>query len=156
MTYDVNGVAKQYANIVGATGKGVLSGAKNIVIDGCKFEGTFAKGGASIAFVDQARSSGGSGNITITNCTFETKGAYYNIYGHYFGENGTFVVENNMFASEFAAGGPIYLGRYQSSTPVVIKNNVFKTTASADESYFVQDHSNYGVSIDAANNTFLG
>ena len=156
LTYDKNGNAKQYASIVAATGKNTNVGARNLVIDGCTFTGTFAKGGAAIAFIDQARSTGSSGNITITNCTFDTKGSYYDIYCHYSGY-GSFVIEGNTFSSERTAGGPIYLGRYQSSTPVVVKGNTFNATASAEDSFYIQAHSSsYTVSFDAQNNVFKG
>ena len=150
--YKLNG--KQYANIItGDKANNPLIGARNLVVDGCKFTGTFANGGACIAFTDQNRTSGSSGNITIKNCTFATENTYYNIYAHYSG-NGDFVIENNTFKSQFAAGGPVYLGRYQSSTPVVVKNNTFVGATQLSDVVYVQDHSNYGVSVNAENNTF--
>ena len=159
MGYDGSGKSKQYANVItgDATNK-PIKGAFDLVIDGCMFVGTFANGGASIAFTDQSRSSGGSGNVTIKNCTFDTENAYYNIYGHYVGNGqngfGDFVIENNTFKTSFTQGGPVYLGRYASSTPVVVKGNTFETVASLDAAVYVQDHSSYGVSIAAENNTF--
>ena len=157
--YDGSGNAKQYANIIsGDNTNKPTKGAMNLVIDGCTFAGTFANGGASIAFTDQSRSGGGSGNITIKNCTFETENAYYNIYGHYTGNGqngyGDFVIENNTFNTTFTQGGAIYLGRYASSTPVVVTGNTFNVATSLEEAMYVQDHSNYGVSIAAENNTF--
>ena len=157
MSYDGSGKAKQYANIMAAESKGLI-GARNLTIDGCTFTGTFTNGGAAISFVDQNRKSGASGNITIKNCTFNTIGAYYDIYGHYCGNGtngyGDFVIEKNTFKTEFTQGGPIYLGRYASSTPVVVIGNTFESTGSLEDSMYVQDHSDYGVSIDASNNTF--
>ena len=159
MGCDGKGKGKQYANIItgDATNK-PDKGAWNLVIDGCTFTGTFANGGASIAFTDQNRVSGASGNVTIQNCIFDTKKAYYNIYGHYTGNGGNgygdFVIENNIFKTAFTQGRPVYLGRYASSTPVVVKGNTFKTVASLDNAVYVQDHSNYGVSVAAENNTF--
>ena len=50
--------------------------------------------------------------------------------------------------------GPIYLGRYASKVPVVVTGNAFETVTSIDYAIYVQDHSNYGVSVDASNNTF--
>ncbi len=157
--YDGKGNAKQYALIVtGDNTNKPNAGAMNLVIDGCTFSGTFANGGASIAFTDQGRTSGGSGNVTIKNCTFDTVGAYYDIYAHYTGNGangyGDFVIENNTFKTAFAQGGPVYLGRYASSTPVVVKGNTFETVASLEDGVYVQDHSNYGVSVDASDNTF--
>ena len=155
---DGAGKSKQYANII--TGESTvkpLVGAHNLVIDGCKFNGTFANGGAAIAFTDQNRKSGGSGNVTIKNCTFNTTGSYYHIYGHYTGDsqNGfaDFAIENNDFKSA-SQGKPVYLGRYASSAPVVVKGNAFETVANLDAAVYVQDHSNYGVSVNAENNTF--
>ena len=157
--YDGSAKAKQYANIIsGDKTNKPTKGAMNLVIDGCNFAGTFANGGASIAFTDQSRSGGFSGNITIKNCTFDTENAYYNIYGHYVGNGqngfGDFVIENNTFKTSFTQGGPVYLGRYASSTPVVVKGNTFETVATLDDAVYVQDHSSYGVSIAAENNTF--
>ena len=157
--YDGKGTAKQVALIItgDATNK-PNAGAMNLVIDGCTFTGTFANGGASIAFTDQNRNSGGSGNVTIKNCTFDTVGAYYDIYAHYTGNGangyGDFVIENNTFKTSFTQGGPVYLGRYASSTPVVVKGNTFETVASLEDGVYVQDHSSYGVSVDASGNTF--
>lgn len=159
MGCDGNGKAKQYANIItGDSTKKPLLGAHNLVIDGCKFTGTFANGGASIAFTDQNRKSGASGNVTIKNCTFNTVGNYYDIYGHYTGDGsngyGAFAIEANTFKTVFSQGMPVYLGRYASKTPVVVKGNTFETVASLEDAVYVQDHSTYGVSIDASNNTF--
>lgn len=159
--YDGKGNTKQYANIMNDNNGGSntpAKGALNIVIEGCTFAGTFAKGGASIAFTDQSRSGGFSGNITIKGCTFETEGGYYDIYGHYCGNGqngyGDFVIENNTFNSSRTQGLPVYLGRYASSTPVVVKDNAFNTVDSLANAVYVQDHNNYGVSVNAENNTF--
>ena len=152
IAYDGKGNGKQYANILSGDANKNASGSENLVIDGCKFTGTFADGGVAIAFTDQGRTSGQSGNITIKNCTFETKNGYYDIYCHYSGK-GEFVIENNVFNSEIL-GLPIYLGRYQSSTPVVVKGNTFARCATFGDAAYIQDHSNYGVSFDASNNTF--
>jgi hypothetical protein len=158
--YDGVGTKKDYAfsNII--TGDDVNKpnkGAHNLVIDGCKFTGTFANPGAPIAFTDQTRGEGGSGNITIKNCVFENTNANYTIYAHYTGDSlnghGNFVIDNNTFDSACYAG-PIYLGRYASNVPVVVTNNRFNTVISIDYAIYVQDHSSYGVSIDASNNTF--
>ena len=150
---DGRGNAKQYASVVGANGSANNNGARNLVIDDCDFVGTFASDGVAIAFVDQNRGSGQSGNITITNCEFSQGNAGYNIYAHYSGF-GTFVIENNTFDSK-CIGNPVYLGRYQSSTPVVVKGNTFKYADTLENSVYVQAHSSaYNPSIDAANNTF--
>ena len=159
LSYDYTGAAKQYANIhTGDLVNKSLKGAHNLVIDGCAFTGTFAKGGASIAFVDYKRTSGFSGNITIKNCTFDTENAYYNIYSFYTGDStnghGNFVIENNTFNTTFTAGGAIYLGRYASNVPVEVTGNTFNVAKSLDEAMYLQDHSSYGVSINASNNTF--
>ncbi len=158
--YDGAGTKKVYAfsNII--TGDDVFKpnkGAHNLVIDGCTFTGTFANPGAPIAFTDQKRVGGFSGNITIKNCTFDNTNANYVIYGYYTGDStnghGDFVIENNTFKTKCYAG-PIYLGRYASSIPVVVKNNIFETVSSINDAIYVQDHSNYGVSVDASDNTF--
>ena len=153
---DGNGNNKQWALIYSADkNTNPNKGARNIVIDGCTFTGAFANGGAIIAFTDQNRGSGQSGNITVKNCTFEVSNVYYEVYCHYSGY-GKFNIENNVFncVRSTAGGLPIYLGRYQSSTPVVVKGNAFKTVSSLDKAVYVQDHSNYGVSVDASDNTF--
>ena len=153
---DGKGTGKQWALIYsGDKNTNPNKGARNIVIDGCTFTGAFANGGAIIAFTDQNRGSGQSGNITVKNCTFEVSNVYYDVYCHYSGY-GKFNIENNVFncVRSTAGGLPIYLGRYQSSTPVVVKGNAFKTVSSLDKAVYVQDHSNYGVSVDASDNTF--
>ena len=158
--YDGGSKAKQYANIItGDKNNNAIIGSRNLVIDGCVFEGTFANGGAAIAFTDHNRKSGGSGNVAIKNCTFNTTGGYYDIYGHYTGAGqngyGDFVIEGNKFSTSFTQGGPIYLGRYASSTPVVVKGNTFETVTSIYDAIYVQAHSaEYSVSVDASGNTF--
>ncbi len=152
LAYNGKGKGTQPANIISGDINKNASGSRNLVIDGCKFTGTFADGGVAIAFTDQSRTSGQSGNITIKNCTFETKNGYCDIYCYYSGY-GEFVIENNVFNSELL-DKPIYLGRYQSSTPVVVKGNTFARCATFNEAAYIQDHSNYGVSFDASNNTF--
>lgn len=157
--YDGKGNKKQYANIITGDASKPKTGAWNLVIDGCTFTGTFANGGVSIAFTDQNRTSGASGNVTIKNCTFNTVGAYYDIYGYYTGNGsngyGDFAIVNNTFKSvTHPEGCPVYLGRYASSTPVVVKGNAFETEATLEDAVYVQDHSSYGVSIDASDNTF--
>lgn len=131
-------------------------GARNLVIDGCTFEGTFTNGGAPIVFVDRARPTGGSGNVTIKNCTFNTVSAFYDVYGYYTGNNGmNFVIEKNTFNSTSLQGLPVYLGRYASNNATIVKGNKFNNTDSIENSVYVQAHSgSYTVSIDAADNTF--
>jgi hypothetical protein len=151
---DGKGTTKQYANIItGQQGKNNAKGANNLTIDGCVFVGKFDNGGVAVAFTDQGRSSGQSGNITIKNCKFEVEGANAYIYMHYSGK-GFFNIEDNLFASN-TFSNPIYLGRYQSSTPVVLKNNVFEKVSTLEDAIYVQAHSEtYNVSVDASNNTF--
>lgn len=159
--YNGKGNTTQYANIITGDASKPNKGARNLVVDACTFTGTFADGGAAIAFTDQSRGSGASGNITVKGCTFETKGAYYDIYTFYSGY-GYFVIENNTFNSTFAPAPvpgaiilPIYLGRYQSNTPVVVKGNTFSKCATFDEAAYIQAHStSYTVSFDASDNTF--
>ena len=151
MAYNGNGAAVQPVNIAGASGKGNIIGARNVLIDDCTFTGTFVDGGGAIAFVDQKRPSGGAGDVTISNCKFDQLGGYFAIYFYYAGHN-TLVIENNEVTGPYY--NPVYLGRYQSSTPVVVKGNAFKTSVDLAAAVFLQDHSNIGVSMDAADNTF--
>ena len=157
MGYDGKGKAKQYANII--TGSSINkpnNGTDNLIIEGCTFTGKFADGGVTIAFTDQGRTNHGgqSGNITIKGCTFSTENAYCHIYTHYSGK-GNFIIEENIFETS-TYDKPIYLGRYQSSTPVVVKGNVFKTVATFEDAAYIQAHStNYTVSFDESEgNTF--
>ncbi len=154
MGYDDEGVAKMPASIItGDNNNSANKGAHNLIIDGCTFTGT-SNNGATIAFTDFHRTEGYSGNITIKNCTFKATGVGGDIYAHYTGDSanghGNFVIENNTFETS----GFIYLGRYASNIPVVLKNNTFKVATNLDDAIYVQDHSNYGVSVDASNNTF--
>jgi len=161
-SYNGKGNSTQPANIISRVSGSKVNGAANIMIDGCTFGGTFADGGACIAFTDQGTT--GYSNITVKDCTFEAKNRIYDVYAYYSGDNGYFNIEGNTFASEEYVNVPagikiynIYLGRYQSGTPVVVKNNTFKTAATFADAAYIQDHSNYGVSFDAANctgNTF--
>ena len=64
------------------------------------------------------------------------------------------MIENNTFKTTFPQGLPVYLGRYASSTPVVVNGNTFETVSSLASAVYVQDHSNYGVSVNAEGNTF--
>ncbi len=150
---DGKGNGKHYANILSGDASKNASGSENLVIDGCTFTGTFANGGAAIAFTDQNRDSGQSGNITIKNCTFATEGGYYDIYAYYSGK-GHMNIENNTFKSN-VLGLPIYLGRYQSSTPVVVKGNAFENVATFADAAYIQAHSDsYTVSFNESGNTF--
>ena len=153
LVYDYTNTFRARANIAGASGNNTI-GARNLLIEDCTFTGEFAKAGVCIAFCDQKRPSGFSGGITISNCTFETVNANYCVYGYYFGNNGLgLTIENNTF-NNICNALPLYLGKYASSVPVVIKGNAFNTTSSLEVSAYLQDHSNYRVSIDASNNTF--
>ena len=158
VAYDGNGNSRFYASIIsGDNTNKAIKGAHNLVIDGCTFVGNFANGGTTIAFNDQSRPSGGSGNITIKNCTFENTGAYCHIYTYYAGDStnghGNFVIENNTFTSA-TLDKPIYLGKYASNVPVVVTGNTFESVTSQAGAIYVQDHSSYGVSVNASNNTY--
>ena len=156
LSYDGKGTAKQYANIISGDSSKKGKGSRNIVIESCEFNGTFTSGGAAIAFTDQSRKSGQSGNISIVNCSFNAEGAYYHIYGHYFGY-AELNIEGNKFTSS-TLGTPIYLGRYQSSTPIVLKNNVFEKESTLKDAIYVQDHGSgedvTATRVDASDNTF--
>ena len=151
---DGTGKGLRYANIYSGGANKPIIGVRNVVIDGCTFTGAFSSTyyGCAIAFTDQKRSSGGSGDITIKNCVFDQEWSAYDIYTYYAGY-GSMLIENNTFKGSYV-GGPIYLGKYQSSVPVVVKNNVFETVTSQANAMYIQDHSNYGVSINAENNTY--
>ena len=158
--YHYNGKPAQNANIItGDQTNNSLKGAFNLVIDGCTFTGKFANGGAAIAFADNGRKSGYSSNITIKNCIFDTENTYYNIYGYYCGDsmNGreNFVIENNVFKTEFPyGGGPIALFSYASGTPVVVKDNTFETISSQSDAMYSTSNSTHAVSFAASGNTF--
>lgn len=146
---------RQTANIVSGTqANNPNIGARNLVIDGCTFTGTFANGGAAMSFADRSRPTGGSGNVTVKNCTFNTKGAYYDIYGYYTGYSGlTFTFENNVFKSE-TLGNSIYLGRLKTSENIVVKGNNFETKADIATAVYCKGDGSYSPKIDASNNTF--
>ena len=152
MSVDGQGKERQLANIISGDSNKQLKGSHDLVIDGCTFSGAFANGGAAIAFTDRSRKSGNTGNVKIMNCTFATEGAYYHIYGYYTGY-GKFEIEKNTFET-LTRGDAIYLGQYQSNTPVVLNGNTFKAVTGMDDAIFVQPHSGYTVSVDASNNTF--
>ncbi len=132
-------------------------GAFNITIDGCTFQGNLKSGAAAIAFADDGR-NGYSCDITIKNCTFNTKGVGYDIYGYYCGDhfkNSYFNIENNTFSSEFSQGGPICLFSYASGKPVVVKKNTFENVTSfSDATYITSNSTLHTVSFTNENNTF--
>ncbi len=136
-------------------------GARNIVIDGCVFEGEFGTTSAyfkaAIGFTGIGRSGGYDGNITIQNCTFNTVGAGYDVYGYYVGNsNMTFTIVNNTFADKCSAG-PIFLNRYASSEAIIVKGNTFETVDSLVNAMYVKPHSaTYTPTIDDADNIFNG
>ncbi|MBR3826959.1 MAG: hypothetical protein IKJ38_04520 [Alistipes sp.] len=153
MAYDGNGNERFYASILSGGANKNNSGTNGLVIDGCTFTGHFADGGTTIAFNDRHRGSGQSGNITIKNCTFETTGGYVDIYTYYSGK-GAFNIENNIFKSE-TTDRAIYLGKYQSSTPIVVKGNRFEKYADFASATLLQPHSAaYSPSFDESDNTF--
>ena len=147
------GTLRSYANIIGAS-KAANNGARNIVIDGCKFTGKFENAGAAIAFADRSRSTTMSGNVTVKNCTFNTENANYDVYGYYTGETGmTFTFEGNTFASE-CRGTSIYLGRLKTSEEIVVNGNAFEAKDSLENAVYVQGDTNYAPALDATGNTF--
>ena len=153
MAYDGKGNQRYYASIMSGGANKNGKGTNGLVIDGCTFTGHFDNGGTTIAFNDQGRGTGQSGNITIKNCTFETTGCYVDIYTYYSGK-GEFNIENNIFKSE-TLDKAIYLGRYQSSTPVVVKGNRFEKYADFASATLIQAHSaTYSPSFDESDNTF--
>lgn len=150
------GTVRSTANIVsGNSDNNPDVGARNLVVDGCTFTGTFADGGAAIAFTDRSRPTGGSGDVTIKGCTFDTEGGYYDIYGYYTSYPGlTFTIENNVFKSNYVAGGrPVYLGRLKSSEPIVVKGNAFENVQTIEEAVYIQGDG-YTPTLDHSDNTF--
>ena len=154
--YDFNGTKKvwAYSNIITGdeTNKPTI-GARNLTIDGCEFTGSDTNGGSAIAFTDQGRKGGYSDNITIKNCKFAIEGAYYHIYGHYMGNYGYFVLENNVFETNVTAG-PVYLGRYTDGKNVTVKGNHFKKVDSLEDAVYVQSNNNIRMNVTAENNIF--
>ena len=149
-----NGTLRAYANIAGASDAATNTGAVNLVIDGCTFNGEFVVAGSAIAFADRSRTTGNSGNVTIKNCKFETTNANYDVYGYYTGNpNQGFTFENNEFASE-CRGDHIYLGRLKTSGVITVKGNSFSNAATIDDALYIQGDTNYAPTLDAANNTF--
>lgn len=151
------GTVRSPANIIsGNSDNNPNVGARNLVIDGCTFTGTFANPGAAIAFTDRSRPTGGSGDVTIKGCTFDTEGGYYDIYGYYTSNPGlTFTIENNVFKSTYAeeGGRPIYLGRLKSSAPIVVKGNAFENVQTIEKAVFIQGDG-YTPTLDHSDNTF--
>jgi hypothetical protein len=153
--YNGSGKKVQPANIItGDENNRPNQGAHNILIESCTFAGTYVDGGGAVSFTDQSRGSGGSGNITIKGCNFNTTGGYFDIYAYYSGDNGYFNIEGNTLDSEVY--NPVYFGQYQSSQPVVVKDNEFNKSKNLEEAVYLQPHSSgsYNVSIDASGNTF--
>ena len=144
------------ANIISAQ-KNTTVGARNVVIEGCSFTGTFANGGTAIFFGDRSRPTGGSGNVTIKNCYFETVGAHYDIYSYYTGHTGLyFAFEGNTFASN-CQGKAIYLGRLATSEDVIVNGNNFLCKDSLENAVLVQPSGEtYTPTIVASDNTFGG
>lgn len=151
------GTVRSPANIIsGNSDNNPNVGARNLVIDGCTFTGTFANRGAAIAFTDRSRPTGGSGNVTIKGCTFDTKGGNYDVYGYYTSAPGlTFTIENNVFKSTYAeeGGWPVYLGRLKSSAPIVVKGNAFENVQTIEEAVTIQGDG-YTPTLDHSDNTF--
>ena len=156
MSYGGDNKERYYANIFSRdkSNSSTVTGAKDLVIEGCHFIGTFpGNGGCVTSFADQHQT--GSHNVTIKNCIFEIENCGYAIYGYYTGNNsGNFVIENNTFKSATYAN-TIYLGRYKSNMPVVLKNNNFEKVSTLNKAIYVQAHSEeYTVSIEDVDNSF--
>ena len=142
------------ANIISPKSS-VKSGSIGVLIEDCTFAGTYGEGDfVSIAFTDRSRTSGVSGKITVKGCTFATSNAHYDIYAYYSG-NDYLNVENNSFKSQHKNNGyDVYLGRYQSSTTVVVNGNAFDTKANIDEAVCIQLSSGTYVAPNSSDNTF--
>jgi hypothetical protein len=155
MAYGGNNAQRYLATIFSrdASNATTVHGAKNLLIEGCKFTGTFpGDGGVVTCFADQTKT--GSHNVTIKDCTFDVQNCGYAIYGYYFGSNlGNFVIEVNTFKSATIAN-TIYMGKYASSNTVVVKNNTFEAVDTWNMAYYLQKHSDtYIMSTEAENNT---
>lgn len=151
MSIDGQGKERQLANVIsGDTNH--MKGSRNLLIEGCTFSGSFANGGAAIAFTDRSRKTGNSGDITIKKCTFESMGAYYHIYGYYTGYN-AFNIEENIFKTK-SQGDAINLLRYNSDIPVVLKGNKFEAITGMADAMYVTDPDGNTLPIDASDNTF--
>ena len=75
-------------------------------------------------------------------------------YSEEFIQKSDFVIDNNIFESDIIAK-TIYMGRYASNYPVVVKNNKFKADATFEDAFVLQKHSNiYTVSYIEENNEF--
>lgn len=131
-------------------------GARNLLVDGCTFTGTFADGGVAIAFADRARPTGATGDVTIKNCIFETTGAYYDIWGYYTGvKDMNFVIEENTFKSSITTQGmPISFRKLKTNEPVVIKGNTFENVNSIEDAAYVEGDSGYTTYIEDTDNKY--
>ena len=102
--------------------KGAASGAKNIVIDGCRFDsyGGVHEKYVPILFEEQGRPTRRASNITIINCKLDTQA--YNFARLNYMAEGDVVLQNNSLAAGCAHSAINMTG---NASNIYIRNNSF-------------------------------
>ena len=103
--------------------KGAASGAKNIVIDGCRFDSYGAVDSSKyvpILFEEQGRPTRRASNITVINCKLETQALNF-VRANYLAE-GSFIMKNNSLAAGCVHSAVNMTG---NSSDITIRDNSF-------------------------------
>lgn len=120
--YKKDGTATGYVASIVGSGAGTNVGAKNIVIDNCKFNATSNNHPdyVAICFEEQGKPTSRATNITVTNCMLD-KQAFNFIRANYLGE-GTVTIEGNSLP-----GGTVHsaLNFTGNAANLKIRNNTF-------------------------------
>lgn len=120
--YSKSGAATGYVASIVGSGAGVNVGAKNIVIDNCKFNATSNSHPdyVAICFEEQGKPTSRATNITVTNCMLD-KSAFNFIRANYLAE-GTVTVEGNNLPGGTTHSAMNFTG---NAADLKIRNNTF-------------------------------
>ena len=120
--YNRNGSATGYVASIVGSGAGVNVGAKNIVIDNCKFGATSNSHPdyVAICFEEAGKPTSRATDITITNCILD-KQAFNFVRANYLSE-GTVTIEGNMLPGGTTHSALNFTG---NAANLYIRNNTF-------------------------------
>lgn len=120
--YKKDGTATGYVASIVGSGAGVNVGAKNIVIDNCKFNATSNSHPdyVAICFEEQGKPTSRATNITVINCMMD-KSAFNFIRANYLAE-GTVTIEGNALPGGTTHSALNFTG---NAANLKIRNNTF-------------------------------
>lgn len=119
--YGRNGITEYVASIIGAK-DGAAVGAKNIVIDGCKFDATSKapEKYAAICFEEQGRPTSRATNITVVDCIVDRE--VFNFVRMNYMSQGTIIIKGNNITEGTQHNAMNFTG---NAADLIVSDNVF-------------------------------